>query len=74
MDGLIDIWLLRNLLKHTNEGQDAKAKVMCHRGDHSTHPQNSQRGIAAGDDQVAGQIPKNIPAQHVTLRKNKQNK
>lgn len=68
MDGFIDIWVLYNILNHTNEGQDAKAKVMCHRGDNSTHPQNSQCRITAGDDQVTGQIPKNVPAQQVTLR------
>lgn len=67
MNRFIDIWMLYNILKHTNEGQDAEAKIMCHRGDNGTHSQNSKCRITAGDDQVTGQIPKHIPAQHVTL-------
>lgn len=74
MDGFIDIWVLYNILNHTNEGQDAKAKVMCHRGDNSTHPQNSQCRITAGDDQVTGHVPKNIPALRKTKNKSRNNK
>lgn len=58
-----------NIQSLTNEGQDAKAKVMCNRGDNSTHPQNSQCRITARDYQVTCQIPKNFPVQHVSLKK-----
>lgn len=57
-----------NNLSHTYESQDAETQVMCNRGDNSTHPQHSERGVAAGDDQVTREIPEHIPAQQVTLK------
>lgn len=41
---------------------------MRHRGDDGAHSQHGERGITTRDDQVAGQIPENIPAQQVTLK------
>lgn len=63
-----DSTCLYNTLSRTDEGQDAEAQVVCDRGDNGTHPQNGERGITAGDDQVTRQIPEHVPAQQVTLK------
>lgn len=52
----------------TYESQDAEAEVVCHGRDDCTHAQHSQGGIASRNDQVACQIPENIPAEQVTLK------
>lgn len=52
----------------TYEGQDAETEVVCDGGDNGAHPQHSERGIAARDDQVTRQIPEHVPAQQVTLK------
>lgn len=36
---------------------------MRHRGDDGAHPQDGERGVTAGDDEVTGQVPKDVPAQ-----------
>ena len=53
--------------QRTYEGQDAEAEVVSEGGDDGAHPQHGERGVAAGDDQVTGQIPEHVPAQQVTL-------
>lgn len=64
---MTDFKCLYNKLSCTYEGQDAEAEVVCNRGDDGTHPQNSERGVTAGDDEVTGEVPEHVPAQQVTL-------
>ncbi len=64
-----DTWpSLTSTLSRTYEGQDAEPEVVSDRGDDSAHPQNSECGVTARDDQVTRQIPEHVPAQQVTLK------
>lgn len=56
----------------TDEGQDAEAQVVGHGGDDGAHAQHGEGGVTARDDEVAAQLPEDVPAQQMALQTQQQ--